>query len=102
RRLRLAWRARGDPVAGEGGLALEALADRCEHRHLPVGPLDPAHALGRECDVLDVMPFGGGHLVLSVTRRAGARAFVVPSRGRRGESRRATSPRTHPVSAPTP
>ena len=37
-----------DPVAGERLLGLEALADRGEHRHLPVGPLDPAYALGGE------------------------------------------------------
>ena len=37
--------AGGDAVAGERLLALEALADRGQHRHVAVGPLDAAHAL---------------------------------------------------------
>ena len=44
-----------DAVAGQRLLALEALADRGEHRHLPVGPRDPADALGGEGQVLDVV-----------------------------------------------
>ena len=47
--------ARGDAVAGQRLLALEALADRGQHRHLPVGPLDAPHALGRERQVLHVV-----------------------------------------------
>ena len=47
--------AGGDAVAGERLLALEALADRREHRHLPVGPLDPADALGGEGEILHVV-----------------------------------------------
>ena len=53
--------AGGDAVAGERLLALEALADRDEHRHLPVGPLDAAHALGGEGEILDVVLDGRGH-----------------------------------------
>ena len=54
-----------DAVAGERLLALEALADRGEHRHLPVGPLDPALALAREGEILHVVPFRRSHLFLS-------------------------------------
>ena len=50
-----------DAVAGERLLALEPLTDRGQHRHLPVGPLDPAHALRGEREVLDVVLDGGGH-----------------------------------------
>ena len=39
--------ARRDAVAAQRLLALEALADRGEHRHLPVGPLDPPLAFRR-------------------------------------------------------
>ena len=53
--------AGGDAVAGERLLALEALADRGQHRHLPVGPLDPPHALGGERQVLDVVSLGRCH-----------------------------------------
>jgi DNA-binding transcriptional MerR regulator len=42
-------------------LALEALADRGEHRHLPVGPLDPALPLGGERQVLHVVTLGRCH-----------------------------------------
>ena len=62
--------ARGDAVAGERLLALEALADRLQHRHLPVGPHDAAHALGGECQVFDVVSLGGCH-----------ESFLVESRG---------------------
>jgi len=55
RRLGRHMQARGDAVAGERLLALEALADRREHRHLPVSPVDPAHALGRERQVFHVV-----------------------------------------------
>ncbi len=54
-----------DPVAGERLLGLEAVADRREHRHVPVGPGDSAHALGRERQVFYVMTLGGGHSILS-------------------------------------
>src|SRR6185312_11928027 len=54
----------GDPVAGERLLRLEALPNRSEHRHLPVGPGDPANALGCEGDVLHIMSFRRGHSVL--------------------------------------
>ena len=47
--------ARRDAVAGQRLLALEPLADRGEHRHLPVGPLDAPHALGGERQVLYVV-----------------------------------------------
>ena len=61
RRLGRDVQAGGDAVAGERLLALEALADRGEHRHLPVGPLDPAHALGREREVLHVVALRRSH-----------------------------------------
>ncbi len=47
RRLGRDVQAGGDAVPGERLLGGEALADRRQHRHLPVGPHDPAHALGR-------------------------------------------------------
>jgi hypothetical protein len=47
--------ARRDAVAVERLLALEAFADRGQHRHLPVGPFDPRHARGREREIADVM-----------------------------------------------
>jgi hypothetical protein len=34
---------------------LEAPADAGEHRHIAVGPLDPAPTLGRQPEVLDVL-----------------------------------------------
>jgi hypothetical protein len=40
--------ARRQAVARERPLALEALADRSQDRHLPVGPLDADQARGRE------------------------------------------------------
>ena len=55
RRLGRHVQARGDAVPGERLLALEALADRREHRHLPVGPRDPAHAFGGERQILHVV-----------------------------------------------
>ena len=61
RRLGRHVEAGGDAVAGERLLALEALADRGEHRHLPVGPLDPPHAFGGEREILDVVLDGRGH-----------------------------------------
>ena len=45
RRLRRHVQAGRDAVALEGLVTLEALANGLEHRHLPVGPLDPADAL---------------------------------------------------------
>src|SRR5207237_10436124 len=59
----------------------EALADRAKHGHLPVGPLDPADALGRESQVLDVESLRYGHRSLSsvVRRRVAARACAAPT-----------------------
>ena len=57
---------RRDAIAGERLLVLEALADRGEHGHLAVGPLDAAHALRRKRKVFHVMPFRRSHSVLSV------------------------------------
>src|SRR5262249_18308846 len=57
--------ARGDAVAGQRLLLHEAVADRGEHRHLPVGPLDPRDALGGERQILDVVSLRRCHLVLS-------------------------------------
>ena len=81
-----------DAVAGERLLVLEALADRSEHGHLPVGPLDSPDALGRKCKIFYVVPFRRSHSVLSVVRRrAGARACAAPSPGQTAESLRARS-----------
>ncbi len=55
--------AGADPQAGERPLALEALADEAQDRHLALGPLDPADALGGEAEVGDVV---GGQDVLAV------------------------------------
>ena len=61
RRLGRHVQARGDAVPCERLLALEALADRREHRHLPVGPRDPPHALGGERQILHVVSLCGCH-----------------------------------------
>ena len=53
--------ARGDAVAVERLLVLEPLADRLQHRHLPVCPLDAAHAFGGEREVLHVVSLGRSH-----------------------------------------
>ena len=63
RRLGRHVQAGGDPVAGQRLLGLEPLADRGQHRHLPVGPLDPAHALGGERQILHVISLGRSHRV---------------------------------------
>ena len=55
---------RGDAVAGKRLLVLEAVANRGEHGHLAVSPLDAAHALGRKRNVFYVMPFRRSHSVL--------------------------------------
>ncbi len=93
RRLRRDVQARGDAVAGEGLVLLEPVADRGEHRHLPVGPLDPPLALGGEGEILHVVALRCCHRVLSLMRRSVVvRAFAVPTRPsgweRRGPSRR--------------
>ena len=63
RRLGRHVQARRDAVAGERLLGLEPLADRGQHRHLPVGPLDPPHAFGGERQVFDVVS-----LVVAINR----------------------------------
>ena len=55
--------AGGDAVAGKRLLRLEPLADRRQHRHLPVGPGDPAHAVGGEREILHVVAFRRCHSV---------------------------------------
>src|SRR4029453_7647922 len=86
--------ARRDAVARERLLALEALADRRQHRHLPVGPLDPAQPFGRPPHILYVVSPRGSHLAPSLFRRpAAARACAAPSRARSTRFRRATCPR---------
>ena len=52
--------ARGDAHAVQGPLALEALADGGQHRHLGVGPQDPGHARRREREILHVMAWRSG------------------------------------------
>src|SRR5439155_4124215 len=63
-----------DAVAGERLLALEALPDRGQHRHLPVGPLDPADTLGRQGQVLYVESLGGCHSLCLSRRQATSRS----------------------------
>jgi hypothetical protein len=48
-------------VPGQRLLALEALADRGQDGHLPVGPGDPPHALGGERQILHVVSLDGCH-----------------------------------------
>src|SRR6476646_5072343 len=48
--------------------------NRREHRHLPVGPLDPPLALLREGEVLYVVPLRSCHLFLSL---CGEKSFVL-------------------------
>ena len=59
--------ARGDAVARERLLGREALADRGQDRHLPVGPLDPVDAFRREREILDVVPNRRSHVAPSVS-----------------------------------
>ena len=61
--------AGGDAVAGERLLPLEALADRLQDRHLPVGPLDPPDALRRQGKIFHVVSLRRSHVVLSVFGR---------------------------------
>ena len=91
--------ARGDAVAGERLLALEPLADRGQHRHLPVGPHDPPHALGRERQVLHVVSSSSSPCSLSsrvgvIRRREAARACAAPTRPRPASSAPASQPST--------
>ncbi len=46
--------ARRDAQARERALGREALADRSEDRHLPICPLHPHDAVGREAQVVDI------------------------------------------------
>ena len=55
--------ARGDAVAGERLLGLEALADRGQHRHLPVRPHDAPQPLGCEREILYVVALRRRHSV---------------------------------------
>ena len=72
--------AGGDPLPGERLLALEALPDRGQHRHLPVGPLDPADAFGGERQVLHVVAVVSLPSVLSRSRSGCQAASRVSSR----------------------
>ena len=69
RRLRRHVQARRDAVAVQRLLRLESLPDRREHRHLPVRPLDPPHALGREREVFHVVPLRRCHRFLSLLQQ---------------------------------
>ena len=55
RRLGRHVQAGRNAVSGQRLFALEALADRREHGHVAVGPLDPANALLGEPEILDVV-----------------------------------------------
>ena len=61
-------------MAGERLLAREPLPDRREHRHLPVGPLDPPHPLLGEGEVFHVVALRRCHLFLSL---CGEKSFVL-------------------------
>ena len=65
RRLARDVQARRDAVAGKRLLALEPIADRGQHRHLPVGPLDPVQAFGRKRHVLHIKSPRRRHYSLS-------------------------------------
>ena len=53
----------GDPEAGERLLALEAVADGGEDRHVLVGPFDAPHAFFGEREILDVVPACRSHFL---------------------------------------
>ncbi len=74
RRLGRDVQAGGDPVALERLLLLEALADRGEDGHVPVGPDDALDTLGRESEILDVVLGGGCHVGADPIHGAKARA----------------------------
>ena len=61
RRLRRDVQAGRHAVARERPLALEALPDRPQHGHVPVGPLDAPDALGRQREILHVVPLRRRH-----------------------------------------
>ena len=72
-----------DAEPGKRLLALEPLADRREHGHLPVGPLDPPHAFGGERQILHVVSLRLPPSFLSsfgVDRRVQAASWAVSSR----------------------
>ena len=58
------WRQAPIAQAGEGLLALEALADEAQDGHLALCPLDAADAFVREAEVGDVV--GGGVAALVI------------------------------------
>ncbi len=75
-----------DAVARQRLLGLEALPDRGEHRHLPVGPRDPPHSLGGERQILHVVTLGGCQVnlfSLGVRRPGAVRACAAPTPPRR-------------------
>src|SRR5438067_19559 len=72
--------ARRDPVAGEGLLALEPLADRCEHRHLPVRPGDLVDAVGRQLEIAHVKTLGRRHVRQCTDRYSSTRPYSSSSR----------------------
>ena len=67
--------AGGDPDAVERALGGEALADRAQHRHLPVGPLDAGGAGGGEGGVGDVAGHQPGSLARGPAGRAAASRY---------------------------
>ncbi len=59
--------ARGDAVALERLLALEALANCRENGHLPVGPFDPADALCSQGKVFHIVSLSRSHRQVSLS-----------------------------------
>ena len=78
------WRQAADAQAGQRPLALEALADEPQDRHLALGPLDAADALGGQAEI--------GHVVGGQARRWSS--VRTPCGGRR--SRRSGATRLRP------
>ena len=70
--------AGGDAQAGQRPFGREALADGGQHRHLAVGPLDPALPR-RQREVAHVMRNGCGHPAMIASR---ARAGATPAASR--------------------
>ena len=94
RRLRRHVQAGRDPVPRQRLLALEALADRGEHRHLPVRPGDPPDAFRGERQVLHVVSLCGCHRSsLSLVCR------VIRSQAASGASRRSCFRCSHSTQA---
>ena len=69
--------AGADPDPGEGPIPLEPFPDQAQHRHLALGPVDPADPFRRKPEVRDVV--GGQDVGLPGRGRCGGIGHRVSS-----------------------